>query len=58
MKGSVPIHKLYEKYSEPHSLGKASLRFGNPVSGKTLVSYPYLCVLSKYKNVSKKNRML
>ena len=49
MKGSVLVHKLYEKCSESRHLGEAK---------QTLVSCHYLRVLSKYKNVSKKNRIL
>ena len=58
MKGSVPIYKLYVKCPEPRNLGEALLRLGDPVSRHTLFSYPYMLVLSKYKNMGKKNRML
>ena len=58
MKGFVSVYKLYVKCSEPRRLGEASLHLGNLVFGQTLVSCPYLLVLSKYKNVSKKNRMV
>ena len=51
MKGFVSVYKLLVKCFESHLLG-------DPVSEPTLVSCPYLRVLSKYKNVSKKNRML
>ena len=53
MKGFVSVYKLFVKCFEPRRQGEA-----NPVSRQTLDSYPYLSMLSKYKNVSKKNRML
>ena len=58
MKGSIPIYKVYVKCPEPRNLGEALLCLGDLVSGHTLFSCPYMLVLSKYKNMSKKNRML
>ena len=46
MKGSVIVHKLYEKCSESRRLGKAKAGFD---------SRSYLLQLYKYKNVIKNN---
>ena len=48
MKGFVPVYKLYVEMFCIQVICKN-------VYGQTLFSYPYLRVLSKYKNVSKNN---